>query len=305
MNDLLLFASVILVGFLLNRKNPGLVDTHKDTLHKLAWYNLLLVALFQFWENGLDASGLVLIGVGFLLHLFPVSLAVLLNRKGFEFSKYLLAYSTFGGGNRGVLALALLSPTLLPEFFILDVGIFLSLLLIYPIAAQSFDNNKNSATYSFDYKLLLPVFITSGLILLGVALNTLATDDIPQQIFPFLKKSLLVIVSLYLGINLTFKGISIKEEVAKIFVTRLLGVFLPVTIISYFVFSSDFTVTVLTLITLATFLPVSSLAPQLTPNGVLREWITVQVLISSGLYVIVLSIIALIKFIYTSHGPFV
>ncbi|MCU7919266.1 MAG: hypothetical protein KZQ95_13045 [Candidatus Thiodiazotropha sp. (ex Epidulcina cf. delphinae)] len=295
MSDLILFIAMVMAGFFWKVKRPAFVDKYKHILHKLTWYNLLLVVLFQFWSNGLETSYIALIVVGFMLHVFPVSIAIALKDNRYGLDKYFLAYSTFGGGNRGVLAVALLSPALLPQFFILDVGIFISLLLVYPIASRIIAKSKDNIATSAGLVSFVPVAITSSLIIAGVILNEVAVSDVPKQVFQYTKTSLLFFVSLYLGVILSLPKGPLKKEIVGILASRVFGVFLPVAIFSSLLFSGDFLVIVLSLVALASFLPVSSLAPQLTSNDTLREWMTAQVIISSGFYIVILLVITLIK----------
>jgi hypothetical protein len=296
MHNLVLFALVILIGIYIKQKYPIFVEVNKNLLHKMAWYNLLLVVLLQFWSNGIEVSYIYLIAVGFMLHLFPVSLSIILRKRGNALSNYMLAYSTFGGGNRGVLALTLLSPSLLPQFFILDIGIFLSLLLVYPIASRVVANNESIGNISLNCKSLQPVIITSSLIIAGTALHELGwIQGVSESLFVHLKTILLIVVSLYLGVHFNFQLHSITSELTKIIACRMLGVLAPVVVVSYLVFPDELMNTILILVALSSFLPVSSLAPQLTPSGQLREWVATQVIISSALYVAILGVLAIIK----------
>ena len=299
MINFILFATFIATGIYIKNKKPGWVNRH--LIHKVAWYNLLAVVLCQFWANGINVNYVYLIGVGFFLHLFPMSLALLLKSSKSQWGNYLVAYSTFGGGNRGVLALVLISPTLLPQFFILDIGIFLSLLLVYPVVSRlyAYKSCTTRTKNPISLMTLAPIVLISCLIITGVYLHsTEISNNIVGIVFSYLKLSLLIVVSLYLGINLSFKTVSITEALVHIFIVRVFGVVLPALLLGYFLFPKEAMIVVFPLVLLASFLPVSSLAPQLTPDGSFREWVATQVIISSGLYVVILSLIAFINVAY-------
>lgn len=297
MLSLILFALFIVLGYYLNSKDKDLLN--KDILHKATWYNLLLVVLFQFWTNGLEVSYLYLIAIGFAIHLLPISIALLLNSSNYNWKKYFLAYSTFGGGNRGVLALTLIAPDMLPYFFIFDIGIFLSLLLVYPTVSKLLSDRQSGGKSLISISSFLPVAVTSGMITLGVCLQhfTIA-NDFPSIVFPYLKISLLVLVSLYLGINFVFSLRATISDITKALVVRISGVFIPAAILCYILLPETEFSLALALIGLAVFLPVSSLAPQLTQTATLREWVAGQVVVSSVSYVAILFFASIFMMIY-------
>lgn len=298
MINLILFVVFVTLGYYLKATHKCFIN--KNILHKLTWYNLLLLVLFQFWSNGLKISYVYLIAIGFVAHLFPVSIAIFLKSLPYGWKKYFLAYSTFGGGNRGVLALTLVAPAMLPYFFVFDVGIFLSLLLVYPIACQILTDSQVEGGKFLNLKSFRPVMVISGLIVLGVCLENYAIAGVfPSFIFPYLQISLLILVSLYLGINFVLNLSSTIFDIVKALVVRVVGVFFPTAILCYILLPKAELGLVLTLIGLAVFLPVSSLAPQLTQTATLREWVAGQVVVSSVFYVVALFITSIIMIIYT------
>ena len=110
--------------------------------------------------------------------------------------------------------------------------------------------------------------------------------------------SLLVFVSLYLGVNFSLKFDSISKDIFSAMMVRVFAVFLPMFILCFVFFSGDEFKLILSLIGLAVFLPVSSLAPHLTQTPIMREWVANQVITSSALYVVILFIASVFKTIF-------
>lgn len=285
---LLLSTLLLLAGCVWLRQAPDTAALWKARLQQAAFHNLLLVVLLQFWCNGLHLNNLPLAMAGALLHVIPLGLCLLLARHRPEPARWLLAYSTYGGGNRGVLAVLLLAPQLLADFLVLDLGIFLSLLLCYPVAVRLFDTRQQHQMLQLAS--FRPALQSLALILAGMLLHAISPDALqPDRLFVLAKYSLLILVSLYLGLSLNLRVQQPGRELLALLATRSLGV-AGTLLIAWLLFPPPSLHALLPLTALYFCLPASSLAPQLTPEPQLRDWMAQRVAISSLLYLLLLGL---------------
>ena len=135
MSQLLWFGMLVAIGYVFKHVLRANGPKVYQKLQKVTWLLLLFLILLQFWLNGFVLGNLSLIALGVALTVLPAVWMMWLP-KGAKLKPYLLAYSTYGGGNRGVLAISLLAPTLLSDFLIMDLGIFLSLIVLFPMVVS-------------------------------------------------------------------------------------------------------------------------------------------------------------------------
>lgn len=287
MKQLLAFGLLVLIGYSLQYALQSLSLQVYQKTQKATWFLLLALILLQFWLNGFVLGNLSLIALGVALTVLPAVWMMWLP-KGAKLKPYLLAYSTYGGGNRGVLAISLLAPTLLSDFLIMDLGIFLSLIVLFPIVVQRFEHIKANGFLAHLSKMksvLLPIF----LIILGSALHRQAwLMPVPETLFPWVKTLLFVLVSLSLGLSLSFDGGSLRQDIPRVFIARALGMWLPLTALCYALLPSAQFERFAPLIGIAALLPVSSFAPQFVHSDDLKVFVSDQVVISSMLFVVLM-----------------
>lgn len=287
MGQLLWFGVLVAIGYGLKFfLQPNTAKIYQ-TLQKVTWFLLLSLILLQFWLNRFVLANLGLVVLGVALTVVPILFAMLLPNSS-KHRRYLLAYSTYGGGNRGVLAISLLAPSLLSNFLIMDLGIFLSLVLLFPLAVQRFERVAMSGFFSNIQK-MKPVLLPIALIIIGSILHHQSISmPIAQLIFPVVKNLLFVLVSLSLGMNLSFDLASIGSDVPRILFARILGMYLPLTLLCYVLFSRARFEQFAPLIGIAALLPVSSFAPQFVHSDDLRGFLSNQVVLSSLLFVVLM-----------------
>lgn len=119
MFEFLLFISCLLSGLLLK---DNISDQKKYLLKKSAYYILLAFVVVSLWKYEIPEGAWQLFLLGVLLQLIPSLLGAVQSKS--SLSKPFLLFGTYGGGNRGTLALSILSPPLLPIFILIDLGNF-------------------------------------------------------------------------------------------------------------------------------------------------------------------------------------
>ena len=293
MKQLLAFGLLVLIGYTLQYTLKSLSLQVYQKIQKITLFLLLALILLQFWLNGFVLSNLSLIALGVVLTVLPAVFMLLLP-KDFKLRSYLLAYSTYGGGNRGVLAISLLAPTLLSDFLIMDLGIFLSLIVLFPMVVQRFERVKVSGGWARLAKMksvLLPIF----LITLGSALHRQGWGlPVPEMVFPWVKTLLFVLVSLSLGLSLNFDGYSLRQDVPRILIARALAMWLPLTALCYVLLPAAQFERFAPLVGIAALLPVSSFTPQFVQADGLKVWVSNQVVLSSMLFVVLMVLAMLV-----------
>lgn len=287
MNQLMWFAGLVAIGYVLKCFLQMRATSVYQTVQKATWFLLLALILLQFWLNGFVFGNLSLIALGVALTVLPAVWMMWLP-KGAKLKPYLLAYSTYGGGNRGVLAISLLAPTLLSDFLIMDLGIFLSLIVLFPMVVQRFEHIKANGFLAHLSKMksvLLPIF----LIILGSVLHRQAwLMPVPEILFPWVKTLLFVLVSVSLGLSLSFDSDSLRQDAPRVLIARVLGMWLPLTALCYVLLPSAQFERFAPLIGIAALLPVSSFAPQFVHSDELKAWLSNQVVLSSMLFVVLM-----------------
>ncbi|MBS1174757.1 MAG: hypothetical protein H6R05_888 [Burkholderiaceae bacterium] len=294
MGQLLWFGVLVTIGYVFKCVFQASGSKLYQKLQKVTWLLLLSLILLQFWSHGFVLANLSLAALGAVLTVFPAALAAWLFRES-SMGRYLLAYSTYGGGNRGVLAISMLAPSLLSDFLIMDLGIFLSLILLFPIAVQRFERVVVSGFFANVQKMkpvLLPIF----LIVVGSVLHHQSVlMSIAQWMFPWVKSVLFVLVSVSLGLSLSFDLSSFVSDVPRVFLARVFGMLLPLMLLCYVVFPRVWFEQFAPLMGIAALLPVSSFAPQFVHSDELKAWLSNQVVLSSMLFV-VLMVLAMLVF---------
>ena len=293
MHQLMWFSGLVAISYVLKYLLKTRATPVYQSVQKITWFLLLALILLQFWLNGFVLSNLSLIALGVALTVLPAVLMLLLP-KDVKLRPYLLAYSTYGGGNRGVLAISLLAPALLSDFLIMDLGIFLSLIVLFPMVVQRFERVKVSGVWARLAKMksvLLPIF----LITLGSVLHRQGWGLLmPEIIFPWVKTLLFVLVSLSLGLSLNFDGYSLRQDVPMILMARALGMWLPLTALCYVLLPAAQFERFSPLVGIAALLPVSSFTPQFVQADGLKVWVSNQVVLSSMLFVVLMVLAMLV-----------
>ena len=284
------FGVLVGIGYALKLYFSSMSAGVYQAIQKTTWVLLLFLILLQFWSYGFVLANLGLVALGAVLTVFPAVLAAWLFRES-SMGRYLLAYATYGGGNRGVLAISMLAPSLLSDFLIMDLGVFLSLILLFPIAVQRFERVVVSG-FSANVQKMKPVLLPIVLIGVGSVLhhqNVLM--PIAQWIFPWVKSVLFVLVSVSLGLSLSFDLSSFASDLPRVFLARGFGMLLPLMLLCYVVFPRVWFEQFAPLMGIAALLPVSSFAPQFVHSDDLKDFVSNQVVISSLLFVVLMVVV--------------
>lgn len=270
------FFVVLVIGFLLQRLTSA--DKIADFLKR---GNKILVFIFTvLLIAGLDVrieTAIIWLFIGGVaIQTVPSVLSLITKKKFVHYSRDLLSFGTYGGGNRGFLALSLISPSLLPFFIIADIGNALSLFLVYPLVQH----------WGKNWKVLRNILIVIGLVCIGVVMNIY--DLFPHGVTigsDIIKEIVKVTIALQIGIEVHLR--TVKTELFVVFVrlvrVRIL-IFTPI-LIAFYITKDPYLLTLL----IFAILPVSSIAPTLCRSS-RRQDIQRDVVITSALFALFLGV---------------
>lgn len=283
------FILFLLGGFLLQKRSP---QRFLGPLKALCVVNLYLLVFSEFLKGiaGLTPS-LVLAGLFLPLACALIGLAVF--RRNAAWREIALSYSTFGGGNRGLMAILMFAPQQLRAFIAFDLGIFLALGFL-PLLENKLGHTATNATRLSSFQSILFIALAAGL---GGLLGQI---DLLAALAPELRTLLgwiaLVSIPTYLGYTLKIPAAFDFRQFILFPIIFRLAVFLPLGLLLAFAFPKGQTQDALIyLILLYALLPASSMAPQCIRDPALAEKLNQHVTCSSLLFIAGLSITALIK----------
>lgn len=268
MSDFLLFIASLLIGFMSKKY------FRDNTLLQKATYLTLLVTIFNsFYHLEFTKNSFILITLGILLSIIPFIFS-LINKTPDS-----LIFSTYGGGNRGLLLVSLLTTNKTSDFILVDLGIFITLLLIFPLG---FNINHNIVKKNIKHAInLLLILIISATIS-----DKHSTHLFIDQIKEYNHHLLIIFSAIQLGSNLNLEKNYSKWFFKNFFITRGLTL-LIVTPIAFLLTGVDSII----LILLVIILPISSIAISLISNNVnneLKEKIAYSSVMSNILYLAIL-----------------
>ena len=259
MTEVYLFVLFISLGWLF--KNL-LSSKQKKLLKSTAYIFLLAFVSVSFWLYGLPENAFILLSIGGLLQLIPSVIGVLLKKQSHRES--FLLFGTYGGGSRGMLALSILSPALLPVFIIIDLGNFLALIIFYPSLLKFGLQKKSEKIHTKpDFH---PLVISLFIIMAGLLLNHYASDFKPSLIHIFLKYVLIGVTSFQIGAYLSINLKCISWTLKSMLVVRFIALLLPLLFV--FFLPPNIQNDAFLVILLFSILPVSSIAISLLPQNI-------------------------------------
>lgn len=236
--------------------------------------------------------------LGGLLQLIPSAIGASLGEK--HYGKEFLLFSTFGGGNRGTLALSLLSPALLPIFVLIDLGNFMSLILFYPslikwgLQQRNTNNKKNSNIASLFTSLLI---LATGFTLNNTDMGL--KSGVIENIHHIIKILLIVLTSLQIGLHLQLNKSCLKWTLKNLIKVRLISLILPL-LLAIWLIPDTLNGTILVLL-LFSILPVSSLVVSLLPketDTIFQQQLACAVTASTAIFLVILIILLSAEYLY-------
>lgn len=276
-----LFLGFLVLGSLLARANwaqrlQGWVKLASTT-------TLLLFIFLMFGELEFPRNNLLLILLGGLLQAVPALIGMILGprKDGAAF----LLFSTYGGGNRGTLAVTLLMPSLLPEFMLLDLGNLLSLILLFQLSASRFATGSQKGGLK---SLGLTIAAIGG----GIAMRQwVGATELLHQAFGLVKLLLVAVTSLQIGLSLKLDLASLRWVLASWWRVRPLALALPLLLL--LILRPEDMGRYLPLLLLFAVLPISSMAASLLPTGAsdeIKEKLSTALVGSNLLYIALLGL---------------
>lgn len=234
------------------------------------------------------------IGIGFALNALPLALLWILHVHTSlcvsPKNRYNLAiFSTYGGGNRGLLLATLLFTQVPSTFFMMDLGNFLALVTVYPLLAAALLGEQQAATDQRKLlkKLILPTGILAGGLVLNLALSTQWQESFVKPAADVTKTVMSLLIWLYLGMSVLKNGLSLDGT----FFTRMAVVRIAITLPLVAVFGGILTLLGATvpwaLVLMFLVLPVSSLAAAFVPAKY-ASFVTEDTLMSAGAFTLLL-----------------
>lgn len=287
MNEIYLFSFFLLLGWVLRKQL-----SHKQKSHlKLTTYLILLAFVSaSLWINGLPADASILLLVGGLLQIIPSLFGVLVKNNSYRTS--FLLFGTYGGGSRGMLALSILSPALLPIFIIIDLGNFLALILFYPLLLKlGLRKEHNQTIEKSNYYTLL---ISLTVIAISLLLNKYVTSFNITTTHIFLKYLLIALTSFQIGVYLSINLKCILWTFKSILIVRFMAILMPLLLI--FCLSPNGKNDIYIVIFLFSVLPVSSIAVSLLPQNAdssFQESLSCAVTASTLIFISIVMVISL------------
>ena len=256
--DLVLFPLFLVLGKLIDL--GGGSDSWSRRIKPWSSATLLAFICLMFGEMGFPRDNLLLIGLGVALQAVPALIGMAIGNRGA--GPAFLLFSTYGGGNRGTLAVTLLAPSLLPDFMLIDLGNLLSLILLFRLSARPYLAETGGRQRSARF-----LAATVAAILAGVALRHLAAAAAPLHGVALGVKSLLIaLTSLQIGLALRVSRSSLRWVLAGLCRVRLTALVIPAA--ACLLLAGDRAGGILPLLGLFAILPVSSLAASLLPADI-------------------------------------
>lgn len=234
--------------------------------------------------------------IGAMLQMVPAALGAWGISRFPRLGRDLLIFSTYGGGNRGILLLTLFLPSQLPLFVAVDLGNFLSLLVFFPWLARRAGcggEYREKAFLSSWELVVVSLAVASGI---GMGIMNVGNFSEGETAF---KGVLAITIPLYLGLQLRVEQFAIGALLGRLLLARLLGVGLVVAIVelaSFLGFIERPSV-LMQVIALFFLLPVSSLAPAFIAKGQLHTDAVNAAVGTATLFALLLIILALMRLI--------
>ena len=291
MIDFIVFISFLFLGWFLRHSISTYFVVH---LKNAAYYILLIFVVVSLWIHGFPGQAWQLVMLGALLQLIPSIIGALLGEK--FHGKTFLLFSTFGGGNRGTLALSLLSPALLPIFILIDLGNFLSLILFYPLLVmwgmqQKVTDKKNSNISSL-FTTLLILVCGFSLHVLSIGLESAWVVNAHYVI----KLLLIALTSLQIGLNLQGSKDCLKWTLVGLFRVRIIALALPLLLTAWLM--PDAVNEVIPVLLLFSLLPVSSLIVSILPretDTIFQQQLACAVTASTAIFLVILFFLVMVR----------
>lgn len=291
MIDFIIFIGFLFLGWFLRYSVSTCLVVY---LKSIAYYILLIFVVISLWINGFPSQAWQLVMLGALLQLIPSIIGALLAEK--SHGKTFLLFSTFGGGNRGTLALSLLSPALLPIFILIDLGNFLSLILFYPLLVmwgmqQKVTDKKNSNISSL-FTTLLILVCGFSLHVLSIGLESAWVVNTHYVI----KLLLIALTSLQIGLNLQGSKDCLKWTLVGLFRVRIIALALPLLLTAWLM--PDAVNEVIPVLLLFSLLPVSSLVVSILPretDTIFQQQLACAVTASTAIFLVILFFLVMVR----------
>lgn len=286
MNNLY-FIFFLILGYLIQQKTSLRLLAPLKTVCTVNLYLLVFVEFLR-GVTGL-APGLVLAGL-----FLPVASAwagLSFFRQHTAWREIALSYSTFGGGNRGLMAILMFAPDYLRAFIAFDLGIFLALGFLPFLESRVTRSPSRKQLSSFQS--ILFIALAAGLGILLGQIEQLAASA--PQLRSLLGGVALVSIPLYLGCGLKLAAaFNLRQFIVLPVVFRAVF-FLPLGLaLAYAVTPGPIQHQLVYLVGLYTLLPASSMAPQFIQDPKLAEKLNQHVAFSSLLFIVGISITALL-----------
>ncbi len=299
MGTLITLLVPFLLGLVLRQQVP---EVWQRRLHRANFYLLQLLLLTLFATQGWNLALLPLLLAGVLLQALPATYAALRYRRGDDASAWLI-FSTYGGGNRGVLLLGLAYPAALRDFMVVDLGNFLSLVILLPLL-QRWACIGAAAPGGWGAR-LSPLWAPLSAIALGLALRLAPELTTHVPTLATLTKQLLGVgIALHLGLQFHFQGLALRRLPFDWLRVRLPSVGLAALTASGLLLALGRTpgIEPLVAILVFTLLPVSSLLPGLCAEAGLARRATQAVVASSLLFLLLLPLVTLFSTLASGQG---
>lgn len=288
MIDLGVFFFALLSGWLIRKE---LSDKTIEIVKKTSYYTLLLFIIISIWKYGFPKGSWLFFSLGASLILAPLILSLFLKSKALRLN--FLVFSTYGGGNRGTIALSILSPTLLPWFLIVDLGNFFALIIFYPFFIKYLINDYEKNHFKVEYKSFL---ISILVILIGAVLHHYVAITLINVLYLSLKYLLVSVTSFQIGIFLIFNTKCLIETLYALLKVRLVALVIPLLMV-IFLFD-DHRYDAIYILLLFMVLPVSSIAVSFFQKDNyfdLQQRLSCAITSTSLFFIVILLVSVLIK----------
>lgn len=289
MIDFVVFALFLWLGH--RFRTSDFVVAHTSILKQSSVAILLLFVSLSLWRFGVPAGAWWLIGVGVLIQAVPALLSLVSDSA--KHRAALLIFSTYGGGNRGSLALSLLAPWLLPIFILIDLGNFLSLVLLFPWIVRRQHLRGRVQARSFG---ALPWTIAA--VAFGVTSASLwPGSELASRLLVPVKYLLVALTSVQIGLALKFDHACLRWTVRNMLLVRLVALAVAASLL--FAVPEPNWREPFYVLCLFALLPVSSLVVSMLPDNVAQDFekqVSCSVAASTLLFVVLLGIAATIRY---------
>ncbi len=253
----------------------------------------LIILVFSLKQPSMQLVPLVMLGI--LIQLVPSVIGLTLykyNKR--EIGKNIIFFSTYGGGNRGILLLTLFFPYLIDSFVLVDLGNFISLIVFFPIISQLI-NNEPLGTNSAKHL----IYITTA-ILIGMYIHSIAVHSNYLHIVKkIVSTTLIILLSIHIGLSSKTNIYDVVKVIPVMFMARFFTLIIPITLLIVMT-PDDIINKIEAIIILCVFsiLPISSLAQHYINHKKTKELLINNTVSTSFLFILVLLLLQLYNLLF-------